>query len=69
MTSNDENMEDEPATSRLFIPFQKRLNVLEETVRQRALEYARQFYLHNRSTAEEALEKGITKAELEIRKL
>ena len=53
-------------------PFQEqnpRLEVLEEEVRKTALKYAEELYRNGQCTKEEALERAITKAELEKRNL
>lgn len=55
--------------SELFEPYKKRLNVLSEEERLRAVKYAEEFYHRDKCTKEEALEKGIVKAEMEFRKL
>lgn len=52
-----------------FDEFQKRLNVLDEDIRSSALEYAAEIFAKENCTREEALEKGITKAEMEKRNL
>ena len=53
----------------LFKDYKKRLNVLEEPVRESAVRYAETFLEGNKCTIEEALEKGITKAEMRQRNL
>lgn len=52
-----------------FSKYQKRLNVLQIDVRILAMKYAEKFYKKDRCTKDEALEKGIVKAEMEIRNL
>ena len=52
-----------------FEKFEKRLNSLNEDIRSRALEYAAEIFAEEEITREEALEKAISKAELEKRNL
>ncbi len=52
-----------------FKDHQQRLNVLDQKIREAALKYAEEFYHTGKCTKEEALEKGIAKAELALRKL
>ena len=52
-----------------FDGFQKRLNVLDEDIRIRALEIAAEISARGKITRHEALEKGISKAEMEKRNL
>lgn len=52
-----------------FRKFQKRLNVLDEDIRASALEYAAAIFAEEKCTREEALEKGISKAEMDKRNL
>jgi uncharacterized membrane protein len=52
-----------------FNEFQKRLNVLEEEIRGRALEIAAEIFARGKISRHEALEKGISKAEMEKRNL
>ena len=52
-----------------FNEFTYRLEVLSESVRKAALNYAASFYRNENCTREEALEMGIAKAELEKRDL
>lgn len=54
---------------KLFKKHQKRLNVLDERVRSAAMAYAEEFYSTRQCTKEEALERGIAKAELKKRNL
>ena len=56
-------------SKKLFQDHKKRLNVLEEPVRKSAIKYAEIFFKENNITIEEALEKGIAKAEMEQRNL
>lgn len=55
--------------SQLFDDYRQRLEVLVEDVRKEALKYAEEFYQNEKCTKEEALERGIVKAELEKRNL
>ena len=57
------------ASGELFQQFAQRLDVLDESVRETALQYAEEFYEEGEGSREEALERGIAKAELEKRKL
>ncbi len=50
-----------------FGKFKGRLRGLDEEIRERALTYARDFYRSGKMTKEVALEKGITRAEIEKR--
>jgi hypothetical protein len=52
-----------------FDEFQKRLNVLDEDVRASALEYAAEIFAEESCTRAEALEKGISRAEMDKRNL
>lgn len=52
-----------------FGEFEKRLSALDEDVRTVALQHAAEYYAENECTREEALEKGIAKAEIEKRKI
>lgn len=52
-----------------FEKFEKRLNTLDDEIRILALQYAAEIFAEEELTREEALEKGITKAELEKRDL
>ena len=47
----------------------QRLNVLDENIRAVALKYATDFYLKKKCSKEEAIERGIVKAEMEKRNL
>ncbi len=53
----------------LFKDYQERFNVLDENIRALALKYAKDFYLNKNCSKEEAIERGITKAEIANRKL
>lgn len=53
----------------LFRDYQERLNMLDEKIRVIALNYARDFHLNKTCSKEEAIERGITKAEIANRKL
>lgn len=52
-----------------FEKYEKRLTSVDAGIRSLALEYAAAFYAQGNITREEALEKGISKAELEKRDL
>ena len=52
-----------------FNQFKKRLNTLDEDIRSLALEYAAEFFSEGKTSREEALEQGISRAELEKRRL
>ncbi|WP_169578590.1 hypothetical protein [Salinimicrobium terrae] len=52
-----------------FEKFEERLNSLDEDIRSSALEYASQLFSKKNISREEALEKGISRAELEKRNL
>tara|TARA_R110001583_G_scaffold84860_1_gene222828 strand:- start:1375 stop:1551 length:177 start_codon:yes stop_codon:yes gene_type:complete len=54
---------------KLFKDYQERLDILDEDIRAVALKYARDFHLNNKCSKDEALERGIVKAEMEKRKL
>lgn len=51
----------------LFKDYQQRLNVLDEAVRKMALSFAEEFYTLDKCSKEEALERGIVKAEMKLR--
>jgi len=53
----------------LFKDYQEKLNVLDENIRAVALNYARDFFVNEKCSKEEAIERGITKAEIANRKL
>ncbi|MDX5423017.1 MAG: cation diffusion facilitator family transporter [Hymenobacteraceae bacterium] len=53
----------------LFKAHQQRLNVLDEQTRSIALQYAEALYSGEKHSKEEALERGITKAEMALRNL
>lgn len=46
-----------------------RLNMLDENIRNLAVSYAEEYYTTNQCSKEEALERGIVKAEMGIRNL
>ena len=46
-----------------------RLNMLDENIRESAVKYAEEYYTTNQCSKEEALERGIVKAEMEMRNL
>lgn len=52
-----------------FSAFKDRLRDLDKEIRERALTYARDFYDSGKMTREMALEKGITRAQIENRDL
>ena len=56
-------------TEEEFSEFKERLRDLDEEIRERALTYAKDFYSSGKMTREIALEKGITRAEIEKRDL
>lgn len=56
-------------TEEEFGAFKDRLRDLDEEIRERALAYARDFYGSGKMTREVALEKGITRAEIDKRDL
>ena len=62
------SLKDETAEG-LFKGYQQRLNLLDEDIRIQAQEYAEEFYRNEKCSKEQALERGITKAELEKRNL
>lgn len=53
----------------LFKDYQERHNVLDENIRAVALKYARDLYVDKKCSKDEALERGIVKAEMEKRNL
>lgn len=53
----------------LFAEFKSRLGSLNEEVRESALSYAADFYSSGKISKAEAIEKGITRAEIEKRDL
>lgn len=53
----------------LFEDHQQRLNVLDENTRRMTVKFAEEFYHNGKCTKEEALERGITKAEMSLRNL
>lgn len=56
-------------TEEEFGAFKERLGHLDEEIRERALSYAKDFFDSGKMTKEVALEKGITRAEIEKRDL
>ena len=52
-----------------FSGFEQRLTTLDDEVRTAALRYASEYFADNECSREEALEKGIAKAEMKKRKL
>lgn len=52
-----------------FREFEKRLSALDNDVRDLALQRASEYFAENKCSREEALEKGIAKAEMEKRKI
>ena len=50
-----------------FSEFEKHLSALDEEVRNVALQHAAEYFAENKCSREEALEKGIAKAEMERR--
>ena len=53
----------------LFKDCSMRLNMLDENIRKLAVKYAEEYYITNQCSKEEALERGIVKAEMEMRKV
>lgn len=53
----------------LFKKYQKRLNALEEDIRDEVLKYVEELYLNQKCTKDEAIDRAIAKAEMEKRKL
>ena len=53
----------------LFKDCSMRLNMLDENIHKLAVKYAEVYYITNQCSKEEALERGIVKAEMEGRKL
>ena len=53
----------------IFKDYQERLNSLDENIRAVALKHTRDFHLNKNCSKEEAIERGITKAEIANRKL
>ncbi|MCJ8167612.1 cation diffusion facilitator family transporter [Pontibacter sp. E15-1] len=53
----------------LFEDHQQRLGVLDEQVRRMAVRHAERLYIEGKCTKDEALERGITQAEMELRNL
>ena len=57
------------ASNKPFQAYGQQLDILDEAVRAAALQYAEEFYEKGEGSREEALERGIAKAELERREL
>ena len=55
--------------NKLFDDSRQRLEVLDEEIRRAAVKYAEEFYRNEKCSKEQALERGIAKAELEKRNL
>lgn len=55
--------------SKLFKKFGNRLNALQEEVRELTIKYAEEYYRNSKISKEEAIEKGISKAEMDLRDL
>ncbi|MEQ9438441.1 MAG: hypothetical protein RIG62_05315 [Cyclobacteriaceae bacterium] len=55
--------------NKLFDDSRQRLEVLDEKIRKAAVKYAEEFYRNGKCSKQEALERGIIKAELEKRNL
>ena len=53
----------------LFKDYSMRLNMLDENIRKLAVKYAEEYYTTNQCSREEALERSIVKAEMEMRNL
>lgn len=53
----------------LFKDYQKRLNALEEGIRDAVLKYAEELYLNQKCSKDEAIDRAIAKVEMEKRKL
>ena len=53
----------------LFKDCSMRLNMLDENIHKLAVKYAEEYYTTNQCSKEEALERGIVKAEMEMRNL
>lgn len=53
----------------VFKDYEDRLNLLEKPVKESALKYAKTFLKVEQCTIEEALERGIVRAEMELRNL
>ncbi|WP_375580151.1 hypothetical protein ABWH96_03565 [Marivirga tractuosa] len=53
----------------LFKDYKHRLNALDEDIRKLVLKYAEEFYVQDKCTKPEAIDRAIAKAEMERRKL
>lgn len=53
----------------LFKGYKHRLNALDEEVRMLVLKYAEEFYVHEKCTKAEAIDRAIAKAEIKKRNL
>jgi hypothetical protein len=53
----------------LFKDYQKRLNALEEGIKDAVLKYAEELYLNQKCSKDEAIDRAIAKVEMERRKL
>ncbi|GAB3338001.1 hypothetical protein GCM10027429_23060 [Marivirga atlantica] len=56
-------------TEHLFNVYKHRLNALDENIRTLVLKYAEEFYVHDKCTKAEAIDRAIAKAEMKKRKL
>ena len=56
-------------TEDLFKDYQERIDLLDENIRELTVKYAEEFYRANQCSKEEALERGIVRAEMEKRKI
>ncbi|WP_339924250.1 hypothetical protein [uncultured Cyclobacterium sp.] len=56
-------------TKHLFNKYKHRLNALDEDIRKLALKYAEEFYVYDKCTKAEAIDRAIAKAEMKNRKL
>lgn len=53
----------------LFKDYSMRLNILDENIRKSAVKYAEEYCIKNKCSKDEALERGIVKAEMGRRKI
>ncbi|GAB3344055.1 hypothetical protein GCM10027429_35430 [Marivirga atlantica] len=53
----------------LFKDYKHRLNALDKDVRMLVLKHAKEFYVHNKCTKAEAIDRAIAKAEMKKRNL
>ena len=51
----------------LFEDYKHRLNALDEDIRKMAFKYAEEFYIHEKCTKAEAIDRAIAKAEMDKR--